>query len=222
MALPNQRPVSALMAQKPEQLLGDSAPVAPTRLVSSTSDAELAERLQRDDPWAKEALYRKYVQSIWGLALRLTGNRADAEDVVQDAFAMALRDAKQVRDPSALRAWLVSVTVHQAHRRFRRRRMLRALGFDHGNDTALLEAAASNGVSSEVMAELALLNHTLDQLAAKERMAWTLRFVEGYSLAEVAEYCRCSLATAKRRITAAQRRVSDHVDIGGTSEVGDV
>jgi RNA polymerase sigma-70 factor (ECF subfamily) len=214
--------VRALMAQKPEQSLARS-PSDPTPLVNSPSDAELAERLSRGDAWAKEALYRKYVQTIWGLALRLTGNRADAEDVLQDTFAEAMRDAGQLRERTALRGWLMSVAVHQAHRRFRRRRMLRALGLDRSSDSGLMEAVVAPDPSAEVLAELTLLSRVLSTLSAQQRIAWSLRFIEGCSLSEVAQLCDCSLATAKRRILAAQRRVACHVEVSpNLAEDGDV
>jgi RNA polymerase sigma-70 factor (ECF subfamily) len=197
--------------------LAHGAEAEPTPLAEPPTDVELAERLLRGDAWAREALYRKYVQAVWGLALRLTGNHSDAEDVVQDTFADAFRDVRQLQDRSAVKAWLMSVAVHQVHRRFRRRRLLRTLGIET-HDVATLERLASSDVSSEVLIELQLLGRVLDTLPARERIAWMLRFVEGCSLPEVAQYCSCSLATAKRRIAAAQRRVERHVEIEAAHE----
>ena len=177
-------------------------------LLNVPDDAELAERLARGDAWAREALYRKYVAAVWGLALRLTGDRCEAEDIVQDTFAEALRDAPALRDRRALRSWLLSVTVHQAHRRFRRRRLLRTLGLDGGSDAPLLEGLAAKHVPEDVVLELGLISHVLRSMSPDLRIAWMLRYVEGCSLEEVAEYARCSLATAKRRIAAAQARVA--------------
>lgn len=192
--------------------LGPGPQRDPTPLLDPIDDPELIERLARGDAWAKEALYRKYVHTIFGLALRLLGQRADAEDVVQDTFAEALRDVQQVRDRGALRSWLVSVAVHQVHRRFRRRRLLRVLGLERSEEPAL-DAFASPAVSAEQRLELRLLAQALASLPARERMAWSLRFVEGCSLEEVARYCDCSLATAKRRIASAQRVVARHVRV---------
>jgi RNA polymerase sigma-70 factor (ECF subfamily) len=184
----------------------------PTPLLEPIDDVELVARLERGDAWAKEALYRKYVHVIFGLALRLSGQRADAEDIVQDTFAEALRDIAQVRNRGALRSWLMSVAVHQVHRRFRRRRLLRVLGLDRGDEPAL-DALASSDASAEQRLELRLLGQVLGSLPADERLAWSLRYVEGCSLDEVARYCDCSLATAKRRIVRAQSRVARHVEI---------
>ena len=47
----------------------------------------------------------------------------------------------------------------------------------------------------------------LDRVPASDRIAWTLRYIEGQQLEEVAGICGCSLATAKRRISAAQERI---------------
>jgi RNA polymerase sigma-70 factor (ECF subfamily) len=184
----------------------------PTPLLEPIDDAELVQRLARGDAWAKEALYRKYVHAVFGLALRLSGQRADAEDIVQDTFAEALRDIQQVRDRGALRSWLMSVAVHQVHRRFRRRRLLRVLGLDRTDEPAM-DALASSDATAEQRLELRLLGQVLAALPVNERLAWSLRYVEGCSLDEVARYCDCSLATAKRRITRAQRGVARHVRI---------
>jgi RNA polymerase sigma-70 factor (ECF subfamily) len=185
----------------------------PTPLSPPLDDAELTERLAAGDRWAQEAFYRKYVGLVWGVSLRLMGNRADAEDVVQDTFAAALRDAKQMRERGVVRGWLMSVAVHQAHRRFRRRRLLHKLGLDRSEDAATLESLASRDIDPEQLIELRKLGALLAKMPARRRIAWTLRFVEGCSLEEIAEYCVCSLATAKRDIGAAQAAIQVHVAI---------
>lgn len=176
-------------------------------------DAQLAERLVSGEVWAREVLYRKYVEVVWGLALRLMGNRSDAEDIVQDAFMEAFRDVGQLRDRTAIRAWLLRVTVHQVHRRFRRRRLLRALGLDRGAEVEQLEKVVAASVPPDVVIELGLLNRVLGELPANQRVAWSLRTIEGYALEEVAVLCDCSLATAKRRIAAAQLRIGQHLEV---------
>lgn len=181
-------------------------------------DAQLSERLVSGDAWAREALYRKYVDVVWGLSLRLMGNRSDAEDIVQDTFIEAFRDVGQLRDGAAIRGWLLRITVHQAHRRFRRRKLLRALGLDRGVEVAELDRLATPGASAEVVAELGLLQRQLSDLPANQRIAWSLRVVEGYSLEEVASLCGCSLATAKRHISAAQSRIGQHIASEGRDE----
>ena len=68
-------------------------------------------------------------------------------------------------------------------------------------------------MSPERRALLARVYQVLDKIAVEQRLAWTLRYVEGEKLERVAEQCGCSLATAKRRIASAQRVVARHVRI---------
>lgn len=178
---------------------------------SQVSDAELVQRIVSGDQWAKEALYRRHVRSVWSTALRLLASRADAEDVVQDTFAEALRDAHRLKKLDSLRPWLLRIAVHQAHRRFRRTRLLRRFGLVEGADDATLSALAESVASPETCAELERVDRVLKTLPAGERFAWILRHVDGLSLEEVAYSCDCSLATAKRRIARATRSVEAHL-----------
>jgi RNA polymerase sigma-70 factor, ECF subfamily len=181
--------------------------VSAERIEPSASDAELVERLVRGDQWAKEALYRRYVKLVWTTALHLVGNRADAQDVVQDTFVEALRDLPGLRQHAALRPWLLRISVHQAHRRFRRRKLFRRLGLDRSIDDAPLHELLHRGASAEQQLELRAVDRALQRASVGERLAWILRYVDGHSLEEVADACGCSLATAKRRLTSAQALV---------------
>ena len=179
----------------------------------SHSDGELVARLLRDDQWAKEALYRRYFPAVWGLACRLVGSSVDAEDVVQDAFAVALQDIRALKAPDRFKAWLLQITVHQAHRRFRRRRLLRTLGMRWGVEDCTLESQALPDSTQEVRLQLAEIDRVLGRLPAADRTAWMLRYVEVYSLPAVADACQCSLATAKRRIARAHGQVQAQICI---------
>jgi len=171
------------------------------------TDDELLERLVRGDQWAKEALYRRYVKAVWSTALHMLGSRSDAQDVVQDTFIEAFRDAATLRSRGALRGWLLRITVHQAHRRFRRRKLLRRLGLDRSIDDAPLDSLLHSGASPELRSELRVVQQALEGVSAAERFAWILRYVDGHNLDEVAEALGCSLATAKRRLARAQALV---------------
>jgi RNA polymerase sigma-70 factor (ECF subfamily) len=145
------------------------------------------------------------------VAIRLLARIEEAEDVVQDAFAIALRDLGKLRDEDAFRSWVMTITVHQVRRRFRRRRLLRAMGLDRGEDDAKLAAQADLAASPEVRVALAEIDRLLDGLPTECRIAWVLRHVEGHELRDVAVSCGCSLATAKRWIGRAQRTIAERV-----------
>jgi RNA polymerase sigma-70 factor, ECF subfamily len=171
-----------------------------SQIESPLGDEELVRRLIDGDRWAKEAVYRRYVRMVWSTALRLCGSRAEADDIVQDTFVEALRDVSRLRDVGALRPWLLRIAVHQTQRRFRRRVLLRRLGFGSGDDEATLAALVDPAASPELLAELSRVDRALAEVSIVERFTWILRHVEGHTLEEVATLSACSLATAKRRL----------------------
>lgn len=184
---------------------------------AETPDAELVMRARGGDRFASDVLVRRHLPDVAGLVARLLGDRAEAEDVVQDTFAAALAELSSLREPSAFRGWLMRSAVNKVHRRFRRRRLLRWLGLDRGDHDGLADLASAEA-SQEQRAELVMLDRSLSTLAPNERIAWCLRHVEGMQLEEVAAACATSLATIKRRIAAADAVVRDHVSMEADDE----
>jgi RNA polymerase sigma-70 factor, ECF subfamily len=174
-------------------------------------DAELVTRAREKDRVAEELLYRAHVASVAALAMRLLGRSSDAEDVVQDAFITAFSRIGQLRDGALFKAWLMRITVHEVHRRFRRRKLLRVLGLDRGADDATLTSLSAPNLASDQRAELAALDRVLLGLPARERVVWMLRHVEGNELTEIASACEASVASIKRWLARAETRVAAHV-----------
>jgi RNA polymerase sigma-70 factor (ECF subfamily) len=181
------------------------------RASDQVSDTELVSRALAGDRWGREMLYRRHAGRLLGLTTRLLGNRGDAEEIVQDTFITGFAQLATLREPGAVGAWLGQIAISLVRRRIRRARLLRRLGLDRGADDATLEALGDPGLSPEDRTDLALVDRALASINAVSRIAWMLRRVEGLPLAEVATMCDCSLATAKRRITEADRRVAEHV-----------
>jgi RNA polymerase sigma-70 factor (ECF subfamily) len=158
---------------------------------------------------ALEQAFRLYSPQVATLALRILGRREEADDLVQDVFMKADKWLSKLKDPSAARAWLLKVTVRLAWRRLRVRRWRVALGLDGSYDYA--EIARNGYPSPEDTVFLAEVYRILDRMPACERLAWSLRHVDGEKLEDVAGRCACSLATAKRWITSAQARLQQEI-----------
>jgi RNA polymerase sigma-70 factor (ECF subfamily) len=193
--------------------LSSNASIAHLAIVpdEDVSDGDLVAAAVAGKRWAEELLYRRHVHAVSQTVATLLGRMSDCEDVVQDTFLEALGALPSLREPSALRGWLLRIAVHKCHRRFRKRKLLRALGLDRGADDATLARLASPALSVEHRTELARIDVALSALAERERSAWILRHVHGHELTEVAALSGVSLATAKRLLGRAQERVSRHV-----------
>ena len=152
-----------------------------------------------------DVLFAKYSKYVAGLAARLLGSGdAELDDVVQDVFWLASRRIAKIRDLIQARGWLATVTTRVVRRKLVRRRF-----------RGLFHSARSNvdvpapGASAEERATLARLYEVLDGLPTDQRLAWSLRYLEGEPLDAVAVACGCSLSTAKRRVTAAKNVIDE-------------
>jgi RNA polymerase sigma-70 factor (ECF subfamily) len=172
-----------------------------------------------DGPDDFDTLFRRFAPYVGRIASSVLGAADEAEDVVQEVFVIAHRHLDKVRDRSATKAWLSRVTVREAARHLRRRRIKRVLGI--AGDVAGSPHLADHGATPEDRAMLLSVYRVLDRLPTAERLAFTLRHVEGERLEAVAELCGCSLATAKRRIAAATARVRGATGVTLGAEAGD-
>jgi RNA polymerase sigma-70 factor (ECF subfamily) len=175
------------------------------------SDAVLVARILSGEAASREVLYKRHVDYVSGMSARLLRSIDASQDVTQDAFVMAFERLSTLRDPAAFRGWLAAIAVSFVRRRLRKQRLLRALGLDGSHDDAALDRLAREDTVAETRSELAALDLVLQTLPANHRIAWMLRHVEGDALDDVAAACDCSLATAKRWISAADERVRAHL-----------
>jgi RNA polymerase sigma-70 factor (ECF subfamily) len=196
-----------LRKREPRPARVDSAPRGP-------DDAELVRRARDGDRWAFEAIFRRHVDGVLGLATRMLGRTGEADDVAQDTFAAAFTRLERLDEPERLRSWLFGIAVHRIQRRLRHRRWLAFFGADV--DGGLYELAAATA-SPEVRGELVLVDGILAQLPVAERIAWALRHVEGESLGDIAAITGASLATVKRRIAAVEVRMAAVIARGDRS-----
>jgi RNA polymerase sigma-70 factor (ECF subfamily) len=172
-------------------------------------DRGLVVRALRSEAKAFESLYRRHAEFAFNLAVRIQGSASDVEDVVHDAFLKAQERLDDLRDSAAFRPWLGSIVVRLVRTRLRRRKLLGALGLT-APDPVEIDSIAAVDADPEARALLAQVYALLQTLAADDRIAWTLRYVERHRLETVAVMMDCSLATAKRRIARAQRFLTEH------------
>jgi len=156
-------------------------------------------------PVVFEELFTRYGGYVARLAARMLGaGDAEVDDVVQDVFWLASRRLPHIVDMIQARGWLATVTTRVVRRRLRRRQFRRLF---HASPHRLEVEAP--GATAEQRALLARLYQVLDGLPTDHRLAWSLRYLEGEPLDAVAAACGCSLATAKRRVSAAKKVIDE-------------
>jgi RNA polymerase sigma-70 factor (ECF subfamily) len=176
-------------------------------------DDSLANRLQHLDSEAWESFYLEHRRLVRGVIAAYLGYSADLEDVAQQVFVTAfnLIRAEKVRltgEKSGLRAWLVAIAVRLAQAERRRRYKVESLRAPQ--DAELQQPFASDSVDTELLRRT---RQILCQLPDRLQTPWLLRHLERMSLDEIAASSGVSLATVKRRLSAADarfRKLAEH------------
>jgi RNA polymerase sigma-70 factor (ECF subfamily) len=178
-------------------------------------DARLAERIRAGETEALGELYDRYASTALGTALRVVGDREEAEDLVHDAFMAVWRKIDRFdASRGSLRAWLMTVVRNRAIDRVRGRRV--SIDVEDADERALLrtgpnptwEEALQNASAAEV-------RHALAGLPEEQRRAVELAYFEGYTYREVAEIMTVPHGTASGRLRLALAKLRDA--LAGTS-----
>jgi RNA polymerase sigma-70 factor, ECF subfamily len=173
-------------------------------------DAALVERLRGQDPGAAEALVTAYGDRVYRLAIRITGNEQDAEEVAQDALWTAARKIDTFKGESAFGSWLYRIAANAAYQKLRSRHGTRhevswedlAPAFDdHGRHAAPAGDWSAKMEEPALQTELrTVLTAAINDLPSDYRTAFVLHDVEGLSNPEIAQTLNISLPAVKSRV----------------------
>jgi RNA polymerase sigma-70 factor (ECF subfamily) len=188
-----------------------TSPLATNRVAAEDAQPELLRSEGARERLAK--LYAEYARFVGWFASRLLNRPEEVEDVVQEVFLIAAANLDKLSDPPQIRGWLKTVALRRAGRKLRWKRVRARFGLAPMS-SALDEVVASPSASPEDRAALGELFSTLDKMPTDLRLAWSLRYMHEETVESVAELCGCSLATAKRRIAAAQSRINEELSDG--------
>jgi RNA polymerase sigma-70 factor, ECF subfamily len=143
-------------------------------------------------------LLERHEREIFAYVLRLSGNRAEADDLYQETFLAAFRAWPPPRAGNE-RAWLYRIATNKAIDRVRRTRRIVPL------DDLRLAAPERDGVT------LSDLGAAVRALPTGQRAAFVLRKVEGRTYAEIADALGCSEEAARSRVAEAMKKVKEPV-----------
>ena len=173
------------------------------RLPFLESDAAIVAAVREGESAGGASLYDRHHGYVRRVLLRVLGPDAELHDLIQDVFVEAINSIHRLEQPDSLRAWLASIAVHCAHAELRRRTQRRWYSLFPGDELPPVEAPVQ---SPEVDEAVRATYRIFSKLPPDERIPLALRYIEGMDLCELAEACRVSLATAKRRLARAHKK----------------
>jgi RNA polymerase sigma-70 factor, ECF subfamily len=181
-----------------------AAPTAPPTLADA-DDATLALALIAKEKAAPRVAWSRFAPLVRRILRRSLGPQHDVEDIVQDVFLCLFERVHTLRDPVALKAFIIAIAVRTARYEIRRARVRRWVGLSRTAELPDLRV-----VNADTSSQHALIHfyETLNRINERDRTAFVLRFVEGMEAAEVAAALDVSVPTARRCFTRAWERVT--------------
>ncbi|GAA2819828.1 RNA polymerase sigma factor [Saccharopolyspora taberi] len=171
------------------------------------TDAVLGARVAAGDEVAFTELVRRHSDPVFGLALRMLNDRAEAEDVVQDVFATAWREMAGVTDFGATRAWLFQIARRRCLIVLRRRRTRRTY------PVAVVPELAGSAGDPQRLAEVGqgvrALGLALAGLPAGQRDVWLLAEIHGLSSLEIGRRVGAGEQAVRGRLSRARATLAD-------------
>lgn len=179
----------------------------------STSPEVLLERVAKGDREAVLALYDRFGGALLAIAIRISGSRAEAEDVVQDVFTRAWREAVTFdRARGSAAAWLVTLTRNRAIDVVRsRRRRNQHEDAQTSEEPVTFEPGPTPEVAVTDAERAAAVRLALESLRPEQRQVLELAYFGGLSHSEIAERLSQPLGTVKTRIAQAVKRLRDEL-----------
>lgn len=181
--------------------------VRPRSAAVVETDEEVVHGLIHKEEWAAVALWTRYGPLVYRIAERAMGSRHEAEDLTQDVFLCVFNKIAGLRDRSALRSFVVSVTIRTVKWKLRRKRLRQWVQLTESGN---LPDQPVHGVDAEVT--LRCFYRLLDKLSADDRLIFVLRRVDGMQLDEVGHATGHSVATVKRRLAKADAELSQWME----------
>jgi len=173
-----------------------------------STDLELVNRAREGDPSAFHELVDRYANYLFAVAVSLSGNTVDAEDIVQETFAGAFRGLGAFRASASVKTWLTRILIRQAarHLRHARRRKATFRPLEATSDSQVAVPSSHPGVDAriDVMAAIRSLGPDHQEVIA-------LREIQGLSYEEMAEILEVPRGTVESRLFRARRELRERL-----------
>ena len=170
-------------------------------------DDLLVLRCQSGDSDAFATLVEKWHPRMLRLAMRLLHERAEAEDIVQSSWVVAIGKIGSIKDPTALRPWLFRVVANKCADLIRSRQRRRRREGRFVPESITCDSTTSDSLASEKDDRIAALRNAIRSLDREKRVVLRLHYLEGLSVDQIAKSLSLPPGTVKSRLHYARNKL---------------
>lgn len=165
---------------------------------------ELVHNCKKGNRIAQEHLYKQYAGKLFGVCLKYSRNKTEAEDNLHDSFITIFQKIDQYNFKGSFEGWLKRITVNTVLQKYRKEEYLSVI-----TDNAEEEVTVETGY---VEVELPVLLKYIQDLPNKYRLTFNLYVLDGYSHKEIAELLGTSVGTSKSNLARARMILKEKIE----------
>lgn len=173
-------------------------------------DVDLVRGCLAGDELALRAFVERFQVAVFGLCVRMLGNREDAEDVAQEVYLRAFRNLHRWDGERPIRPWILAIAANRCRTRLSQRHR-KMVSFENVEPADRSNRSATR---FELAEELQL---ALEKVRDEYRLCFILFHLNDLNLAEIAEIVGCPQGTVKTWLFRARRELADHLQRRGFS-----
>ena len=183
--------------------------------MTKEQEQQIIDKVLAGDTEAFEELLLAHQTNVYNLALKMTGNQTDAEDVTQEAFFKAFRLLKGFRGDSRFSVWLYRITYNQCLDFLRKRKRTQAISLsqsdDEGDDFALeIPDVRELPENTAIRRELGnAINKSINELNQNYREIIVMREIADMSYSDIANTLNINEGTVKSRLSRARKSLAN-------------
>ncbi|MBO3272922.1 MULTISPECIES: RNA polymerase sigma factor [Hymenobacter] len=171
-------------------------------------NAPLVERCRLGDRRAQAEIYKRYSKAMFNASLRITGDFAEAEDVLQEAFLSAFRELHSYKGDSSFGSWLKRIVINKSINCLRNRRLqVVPLGEQHDAAGSDADSHFSEADAQELHWRADVVRRCVQELPDGYRVVLSLYLLEGYDHAEIAGILDITESTSKSQYSRARKKL---------------
>jgi RNA polymerase sigma factor (sigma-70 family) len=175
----------------------------------------LVERCRKSDASAQREIYQLYFRAMYNISLRIIGNSAEAEDIMQDSFLKAFRNISSCRENSAFGAWLKRIVVNQSIDALREKMKIR---LEEESKIPLNAYDDDDSVDLETLPEAAQkIKKCISELPEGYKLILTLYLLEGYDHEEIGQILKIKASTSRSQFARAKQKLLEMIKEKGIS-----
>lgn len=157
---------------------------------------------KRGDQKAQMQVYQRYAKAMYQIAVRITGDTGDAEDVMQEAFIKAFDKLDTFKAAAGFGAWLKRIVINEALSYLRKQRKFEEIE----NQNFVIEPEPIIELNDNNI-KIDALMEAINRLKDNYRVAINLYFIEGYDYEEMTQILNMSYANARTLVSRAKRKL---------------